>query len=404
MHALIYSTASFLLLYFIHHLPVNQLFIDPFSEAIKGQDLMDVALSKFRNKKDAKLFEQRLLIINSGITDRTKIANTISYLNRHEAKVIGLDLLVDTFYKTPADTLLQTAIHNSNQIVFGYTFLEGNKRHSSSKLLESNSFFTQGKLEGYVNLGTNDRFSVRTFEPFHPIHEKIEKSFGLQIASYYDPLILADLEKRNLETEWINYRRVQPGKSSMIYPINRDGLQHYEMLSIDNFLQDTSLFPLTFFTNKIVLIGFCGENENALSMKDRYFTPLNEQYTGRSIPDMHGVIIHANIISMLLDRDFICEVSHTKVYIYTILLFIFNFFLYSELEHKNYFRSIPFIRIIQIIEFFIFLALCLVLLISFNIKLGFIFIITSIIMSYEFFEIYEAKLKLRVEKILGISV
>lgn len=60
---------------------------------------------------------------------------------------------------------------------------------------------------------------------------------------------------------------------------------------------------------------------------------------------------------------------------------------------KDYFRSIPYIRVIQIIEFFALLGICLSLLLFGNIKLGFIFLTTTIIISYELYELYEHKLK-----------
>ncbi|MBK8643836.1 MAG: hypothetical protein IPN15_17025 [Saprospiraceae bacterium] len=41
-HGFVFSIISVLFLFLLHHLPVNQLFIDPFSEAIKHQDLIDV--------------------------------------------------------------------------------------------------------------------------------------------------------------------------------------------------------------------------------------------------------------------------------------------------------------------------------------------------------------------------
>ena len=78
IHALTYSGFSLLFVYLMHHLPVNQLFIDPFSEAIKSHDIMDVAFSKFRDKRKIS-FDSRIVIINSGITDRAKLAKTILY-------------------------------------------------------------------------------------------------------------------------------------------------------------------------------------------------------------------------------------------------------------------------------------------------------------------------------------
>lgn len=397
IHALTYSGFSLLFVYLMHHLPVNQLFIDPFSEAIKSHDIMDVAFSKFRDKRKVS-FDSRIVIINSGITDRAKLAKTIDILNSRKAAAIGIDLILDTLYNTQEDSMLQQAISKTNNIVFGYIFYEKKGSHNSFKALGSNDFFIQDKTEAYVNLGTNDGFSVRAFEPVHHVGGSENFSFGLQLSALYDSTALPFIHKRHIEKEWINFKRVQPGYSSMAYPINHDGVVHYNMIHIDQLLNDTMQYDSTYFANKIVLIGFCGETEQALSMKDRYFTPLNEEYTGRSIPDMHGVTIHANIISMILDRDFICEVSHFRIYLYSFLLYLFNYFVYRRMERHNFFRSMPFIRLIQILEFFILLMICVLLLLSFSIKLGFVFIVTTVILSYELFELYEHKFKPYVQR------
>ena len=117
IHAGIFALLSVLFLYLLHHLPINHLFIDPFSEAIKSQDIMDVAFSKFRDNNNPALFDSNVFIINSGITDRRKIAITLGYLVRHNTKVIGVDLLFDTVYHTPVDTLLRNVLTTSNQML-----------------------------------------------------------------------------------------------------------------------------------------------------------------------------------------------------------------------------------------------------------------------------------------------
>ncbi len=389
LHSLIYSFLSLLILYFLHHLPVNQLFIDSFSEAVKNHDIMDVAFSKFRNHNDTSLFDERLLIINSGKTDRKKIAEVIEIANRNKAKVIGIDLVFDSLHFNHKDTLLSNTLKKYDNIVLGYYFVDEQKDHF---LVKSDTFFSNEKAEGYVNLASNDGFTVRAFEPFHEINERKEPSFSVKLASFMDSSIIAD-EQTHQEMEWINFRRVQPGIQNRRFPINSNGISQYTMLDINSILSDSAYSMNNIFNNKIVLIGFCGEDEEAFSMKDRYFTPLNEQYTGRSLPDMHGVVVHANILSMLLDRDFIHDVSNKIVYLFSFLIFFINFFIFKILLKHRFFFVIPIIRFVQLIQFLALFSLCVMLLISFNIKLGFITIITAVILSFELYEFYIHKLK-----------
>lgn len=402
VHALLYAIGGSLFLFLLHHLPVNQIFIDPFSEAIKNHDIMDIAFSKFRNHNDPSLFDPRIIVINSKVTNREQVAKTIDYLNRNQVGVIGVDLLFDTVNHTAQDTLLQKAILSTKRLVLGNTFSETQNHLESVLEFYSDSFFSKDKIQGYVNLGTNDGYSVRAFEPYHIIDGIETKSFAMQIASMYNPEVNNQDHLKAHKKEWINFKRLQPGVQNMRAPFNSKQAVHYVMHQMDRFLEDTSQFDNSYFKDKIVLIGFCGENENSISMHDRYFTPLNEQYTGRSLPDMHGVVIHANIISMILDQDFIFDIPGSIIFLLSVLIFYINYFVFKKMAPKDYFRSIPYIRFIQIIEFFSLLGICLSLLLFANIKLGFIFLTTTIIISYELYELYEHKLKPYLEAYLQI--
>jgi CHASE2 domain-containing sensor protein len=53
-------------------------------------------------------------------------------------------------------------------------------------------------------------------------------------------------------------------------------------------------------------MGYMGESFKAPpDLEDIYYTPMNQTLAGRSLPDMHGIVIHANIIHMILARDYI---------------------------------------------------------------------------------------------------
>ncbi len=395
-HALIFSILSIAFLFFLHHLPLNQLFIDPFSEAIKNHDVMDVAISKFRNHDDPKLFDNNIIIINSKFTNRKDIATSVNFLLNKNVGAIGVDLIFDTLHQTAEDTLLANALGNK-KVVIGYTFFEHKDiRQPSFSGITSSPFFTNKSRQGYVNLASNDGFTVRAFEPFHIVNGRQVKSFALQLASIIDPEIESITKKRNNELEWINFKRVQPGSINMIPPINSNKAIHYAYSGINEFLNDTSSYPPDYFINKIVLIGFNGETQQAMSMKDRYYTPLNENYQGRSIPDMHGVTVHANIISMLLSKDFIEEVPELYLYLMSFFLFFINYLCFTKMARRKLFFMLPTVRVFQLIQFVVLFAGAILFLAIGNIKFGFILVITSVILSYELFEFYAHKLRNRI--------
>ena len=381
------------LLYLLHLLPINQLFIDPFSEAIKQHDIMDIAFSKFRDHNKVELFEKRIIIINSGITNREKLATTINLVNNKGARAIGLDLILDTIYNNRSDSLLRDAMQKANgKMVLGYTLNEKANHITTSINEHSVPFFNDGLKEAYVNLATNDGFSVRAYVPFLKIHNDLKPAFSTQLANMLDTTVLEIVQERDHEIESINFKRIQPGGRSMVFPINSKRHVHYIEMDMDKFIADSSVYDTAYFTDKIVLIGFCGETANSFSMSDRYYTPLNQQYTGRSLPDMYGVVIHANIISMLLEKSFINEIPHAIIYILCFLIFFINFFCFTQIIIRYKKIQGLYIRTFQFLEFLFCFCIAIILLSFCNLKLGFFFMATCIVLSFELFTIYEREL------------
>ncbi|MEO6190952.1 MAG: CHASE2 domain-containing protein [Saprospiraceae bacterium] len=386
---------------FLHHLPINQLFIDPFSEYIKHYDLMDITCSKFRNQRDPKLFDNRLFIVNSETTDRAQLAKAVDFLASRKVKVLGIDLLFDSLNNDSSDTLLHHALSHSKNTILAYTFQENEIDEISKIRNRSDSFFVGSNVQYYVNLASDDAYTVRSFEPFHSVDSFPSKAFSVGISELYKPEILKEIENRNSKKEWINFRR------GHFVVLNEQGSEeprtfiNYPIVPISKFLKDSSLYDSVYFKDKIVLIGFCGEDPESFSLKDRFFTPLNEKPSGRSFPDMHGVIIHANIISMLLDHDYIDEIPPYILHLIAFLIFFINYFIFLRVINAKLLFTLFFIRIIQFVEFLLLLTLSIWLLANFNLKIGFVYMVTSIIISFELFEFYTHKLQYRVLRLLN---
>lgn len=387
-----YAVFGAAVLFVLHHLPVNQLFIDPFSEAVKDYDLMDIAISQFRDHHLPELYDDRIAIVNTGVTDRSDLACALELLSNQPIAAIGLDLLLDTLYRTPEDSLLRDAVALAPKLVFGYTFREGHQEEEAVADLRTHPFFCSGRDSAFVNLATNDGFSVRAFEPYKKIDGQRNPAFAVALATRYDAAVENSLKERKQAKEWINFKRIQPGPRNMVYPVNSMQLRHYRMLDIKDIMDGSVRLDDGSLRGKIVLLGFCGEHPGAFSMNDRYYTPLNEKYSGRSLPDMHGVVVHANIASMLLDKDFIDEVGDVAMYGMVFLLLFCNYFCFEMLKGRNVYGSFPFARILQFMEFCLVFGLCIYLLAAFDVKLGFVTLAVAIALSYEIYEFYEHRL------------
>ena len=86
--------------------------------------------------------------------------------------------------------------------------------------------------------------------------------------------------------------------------------------------------------DKIVIFGFLGEEFGDDSWEDKFYTPLNLKMAGKANPDMFGPIIHANIISMILHKDYINKMTPWMEVALAILLCLLNVALFSLIHIK----------------------------------------------------------------------
>ena len=88
--------------------------------------------------------------------------------------------------------------------------------------------------------------------------------------------------------------------------------------------------------NKIVILGYIGTpTGNEYDVEDKHFTPLNKITAGKSIPDMFGVVVHANIITMLMKHDLMYRVSNFWIGIISFFSTFFMLMYLMKLEKKG---------------------------------------------------------------------
>ncbi len=128
--------------------------------------------------------------------------------------------------------------------------------------------------------------------PFERVGSEEHLAFAVKIAELVSPKDVEYLRQRQNGTETINYHK----------------LNSFVRVDFPQVL-DTAI-SIDFMRGKIVLFGYLGEHLNdGNSYEDRYFTPVNKRYAGKSFPDMFGVEIHANVLSMILHRDYVTSMS-----------------------------------------------------------------------------------------------
>jgi CHASE2 domain-containing sensor protein len=61
---------------------------------------------------------------------------------------------------------------------------------------------------------------------------------------------------------------------------------------------------------------------------------MNSRYAGKSFPDMYGIVIHANIISMMLHENYINSTSAFMKYFLVVLVSLLNVLVLLQLKKR----------------------------------------------------------------------
>ena len=276
---------------------------DPIGDAIGDVEMADLVFSEIREKPPV---DRNIVLVNMGELSRREIAQELQIINQFEPAVIGIDSF---FWNCKEDSLGDIQLINSLSNIKNLVLVSELKYNrfidEYDSIRSSNSIFNVGH-QGYANLETEaltqHQFKVcRSFPPKKMVNEKEELAFSVRICKLFDTDKTNIFLERGNKYEIINYRG-----NIMDFGQTKFG-GRYTALDISDVFQKR--FDPDLIKGKIVLFGFMGRNFDDRSWEDKFYTPLNVKYAGRSNPDMFGVVIHANIISMILNQDFIGKQS-----------------------------------------------------------------------------------------------
>lgn len=277
-------------------MPLNTSILNPFKTALKDLDFNDISYSILK-KNDGTPLDNRIVIVNIGDADRLGIAMMIEKIRSAKPKVIGLDAQFEGPRDQQKDSVLRQIISSTPNLVTVSKIDWKNKATPE----QVGYFGVLSPKKGYANFIGEDGGTIRNFSPYEKIGGKKYESFPVALVEKADSNALLKLQHRHKEYEVINYSRKE---------------EQYMIFNGTDVLEDNTAPEL--FQNKIVLMGYI--NPDPFNVEDKHFTPMNPKFAGKSIPDMNGIIIHANIISMILDGTYIRNVPTGLFWILTILI------------------------------------------------------------------------------------
>ncbi|MES1215683.1 MAG: CHASE2 domain-containing protein [Bacteroidota bacterium] len=360
------TIAVFVFLILLGLIPINFYVLNPMKLALKDFDFNDVAYAKLHKNEDLKV-DSNIVIVNTGVLDRAEIGFLIEKVSTYKPKVIGLDIYFLGEKDPVKDSILRAAfIKTKNLVAVSVAVPE---KHDFS--ITKNYFDDVLPKRGYANLIGEEIGTIRYYSPFEKIGEIKYPQITSAIVKEYDEKAYERLEKRHKEVESINYTR---------------RIDKYHIIEPDDLFADNVEGYL--LKDKIVLLGYINLDPN--NIEDKKFTPLNPKFAGKSVPDMNGIVVQANIISMVLDGNFIKKTPKWVAWVVAILIgwLHMSLFIRYYLESHIWFHLVA--KLAQLFSVLFFAYLGIFIFDKFGIKLDMKYTLYVIVLAVDVIYFYEA--------------
>lgn len=289
----------------------NVRFFNPLHKAFKDFNFLDVFYSE--RFYDTSKINTDIILVNVKNKNRFEIAQLLQAIIDGQPKTIGFDIILEE-QKEPqfVDSMLAILLSNEHIV----TSFEIKKQ----SVIFNHPSFGSNKKSAFVNFNFDDNTSViRDFKGITEVNSNYRLSFATQIAKHY------------LGERWqsFNYENKLKKSQTIKYSGNYES---YQYLESDDFLDYEKKSILK---NKIVILGYLGSPTGSVNdLQDKFFTPLNKIFAGKSDADMYGMVIHANIISMLINNEMMYKVSNFWLAVIIFLAMFLSTMFYMKINKK----------------------------------------------------------------------
>lgn len=359
------SIMVFIVMGLLALIPLNTHVLDPIKMALQDFDYNDLAYSQF-NKNSHTSVDTNIVIINIGDAGRNEIAGMIQKASSENPKVVGVDILFNEPKDTATDAVLEQLFYTSPKIVLAYNLL------AEKGIIYTPGFLTEkAKQKGYANFVGEEGGSIRHFSPTLKKKTVVYNSFAAAVTQVAYPQQFKQMLKRDKITEQVNYTRTADQFMVM------DGMEFLKNGETGISLAD-----------KVVLLGYISPDPN--SIEDKHFTPFNKKSVGKTVPDMEGIFIHANIITMMRDADYVKKSPVWINWLIASLLCWFHMSLFIRyfIDKHLWFHLVA--KIAQLVSAVLFVYLGLLFYYKWDIKINLTPSFVAIILAVDVLYFYEA--------------
>ncbi|GIV25513.1 MAG: hypothetical protein KatS3mg026_1205 [Bacteroidia bacterium] len=259
---------------------VAHVFLKPLTEV---WDLRDWAYKRW----PAVAPDTQIVIVDIGKMERARLAALLERIGAAAPAFIGIDAVFPFQRDSQQDSAWSLALCRTANVVpialacsldLRYPLL-----HAPPLRKSLNRFAGCTGLEAFANLLTRDSVRVvREYLLYTVTGRDTHWSLALAAALARDPYLRWEL----------------PAWAGPVPIRFRGNLEHFYYLNGEEVLRDS--LSLGWLRDKIVFLGLADPLRGTL--EDIFFSPFSAAITDRRFPDMYGVVIHANVTSMLLQR------------------------------------------------------------------------------------------------------
>ncbi len=380
-HSIIITVLIFLFIWLLNFLQLNMHYLDPFNNGLKDYEITDIVYSYLFEHPSEDM--SQIVLVNSGQPDRVRIAQLVDKLSAAGAGVIGLDILFEKRLNTTIDSNLQQSIKNAGNVILACELQDSDGMYDKfDKIVGIHPYFEEAGDIGFVNFPANGTKTIRIFSPQEKVNQDTAFSFATAIVQKFKPEAAHKLFERNRPVEYIHF------------VANKSDFVRYEQ---DRLIDSMSTEELrSVVENKVILVGYVAEDIWANPLTDRHYTPLNKNYVGKSIPDMYGVVIHANVINMVLKSQYIKTVPKWFANLLSVIFCYLNVLIIHWIYFNFHEAFHGITRALQIIEFILLFFIIALLFYHFRLKLEFRLGILALLLAYDIIMIYESLIKRRI--------
>lgn len=238
--------------------------------------------------------DTQIVIVDIAHMGRADLTRLLHRIAEAPPRFIGIDAVFPELYASPVDTpwaQMLCSVATRLPLCLASTLDLSRPLTEAPKRPASHPYFTQCAEQAFANLVLYDTAA-----------RIVRECLLYTVASGDTALSLAARTALAMDSTLRDTLFMLPPRLPLRY---RGGLTHFYLLSGEEILRDST--PLQWLQDKVCLLGVA--DPLRLTMEDIFFSPLNEAFLRRSLPDMYGVVIHANIAAMLAGRSFFTCVS-----------------------------------------------------------------------------------------------